>query len=475
MSIIAVEQLRTLDGSVTVNVEDIITTGGLSEIVYNVKSAGVVTGDGVTDDTNGLNAALQAGAGGIVFFPAGTYSISNYLRIPSNTTVYLSGGATVLRGSSSLTSMFINDADGTTGGYTANKNITICGKGTIDGNAAYLASSCTLVSFGHATDVAVKDITLKNVGGRWHAIEFNAVLRGLASGLTIDTAGVPSDNYNEAIQIDNAATSGKFPFFGPYDDTHCQHITVENCYISSFGCGVGSHDPSSASKHFFITVKNCKMFINTIGIKPMNWSGVKFVDNYIEKQSNDAVTGIAGIYVQNNYAGGTNSDILISGNSIRGFVPSDTSGDPGAYWRGIWIDGNSSNISDLSNIVIEKNQVQNTWGHGYVISNSTNVILSGNNHLASLSNGSTSDKYSYYLFQSADTMFSGNVGKSPIYLGGGSSASTRVVCTGNMTQSYIYYNSTYVTRGAIVGNYAGGTVPGATTGALVIQNNGTGT
>ncbi|MFH1614342.1 MAG: right-handed parallel beta-helix repeat-containing protein [Planctomycetota bacterium] len=56
--------------------------------VFNVKAYGA-KGDGTTNDTNSINAALSAvpAAGGKVYFPAGSYLISFPLSVPSNCAV----------------------------------------------------------------------------------------------------------------------------------------------------------------------------------------------------------------------------------------------------------------------------------------------------------------------------------------------------------------------------------------------------
>jgi len=59
---------------------------------FNVLAYGA-TGDGVTDDTTGIQAAIDAAAasGGLVLFPSGTYIISSALTITSDSNVILRG------------------------------------------------------------------------------------------------------------------------------------------------------------------------------------------------------------------------------------------------------------------------------------------------------------------------------------------------------------------------------------------------
>lgn len=72
----------------------------LSGIFYNVKAAAYgAVGDGATDDTLSVQAALtaaQANGGGIVFFPKGTYKITSALTVGS-TVALLGAGASASR------------------------------------------------------------------------------------------------------------------------------------------------------------------------------------------------------------------------------------------------------------------------------------------------------------------------------------------------------------------------------------------
>lgn len=83
-----------LDFNVLVNSSSVSLSTALSgsSAFYNVRSYGAV-GNGVTDDRAAITAAIaiaQAGGGGIVFFPAGTYRITAAFPLPGN--ILLMGG-----------------------------------------------------------------------------------------------------------------------------------------------------------------------------------------------------------------------------------------------------------------------------------------------------------------------------------------------------------------------------------------------
>jgi Pectate lyase superfamily protein len=84
----------------TVNDGDLISAADINQVVllmgsmfFNVKSYGAI-GDGLTDDTAAIQAAIDAvpSSGGVVFFPAGTYIISQTLTVTTSATTLLGVG-----------------------------------------------------------------------------------------------------------------------------------------------------------------------------------------------------------------------------------------------------------------------------------------------------------------------------------------------------------------------------------------------
>lgn len=71
------------------------TNGTIKNLFFNVKDYGA-TGNGSTDDTSAINAAIagaNTNSGGIVFFPTGTYIVSSTLTAPASKVTIMGCGA----------------------------------------------------------------------------------------------------------------------------------------------------------------------------------------------------------------------------------------------------------------------------------------------------------------------------------------------------------------------------------------------
>jgi len=98
------------------------STGGTQNItklstgveVFNVKDYGAL-GDGTTDDSTAMQAALTAGAGKRVYLPAATYIITTGLTIEDGTTVHGDGYSSILKASGATAFNGLNNTDTTNG------------------------------------------------------------------------------------------------------------------------------------------------------------------------------------------------------------------------------------------------------------------------------------------------------------------------------------------------------------------------
>lgn len=108
---------KVLVGGVATNLSSAFAA--VAGLFVNVKDPQYgALGDGVTDDTAAVNAAIVAAAGGIVFFPTGTYKVSALITSGTKNCNLLGAGpdATIISGNSALSS-FLDFVGGTDGGW----------------------------------------------------------------------------------------------------------------------------------------------------------------------------------------------------------------------------------------------------------------------------------------------------------------------------------------------------------------------
>ncbi|WP_431772175.1 right-handed parallel beta-helix repeat-containing protein [Streptomyces cucumeris] len=212
-----------------------------------------------------LNAARDAG-GGWVIVPAGVWLLSSLpLRIYGNTRLTLMPGAEFRRNMSET--MILNgDAAQTFGGYTGHSNIVIeGGLWNMRGTTAGLTASAMCISIGHASDITIRDLEVRDLPG-YHAVELNSTKRGAILNCRFRGYVDPgARDFSEAIQIDLAKSSGVFGGFGPYDHVSCEDILVQGCYFGASGTagttawprGVGSHSATITKYHRRVRILGC--------------------------------------------------------------------------------------------------------------------------------------------------------------------------------------------------------------------------
>ncbi|MDX2538575.1 right-handed parallel beta-helix repeat-containing protein [Streptomyces scabiei] len=252
-----------LDVNGTLDVGTLLVGGEPLDLGADWSEAGIIVPAATTGAA--VQAALAAAGtagGGHVVVPPGIYNAASLpLRIYGNTRLTLCDGA-VIRRAGTGTMLLNGDASQTFGGYTGHGNITIEG-GVWDARADAYPTSAMCISIGHAENVTIRNTLVKDVCG-YHGIELNAVknarltnVRGLGY---LDPGG---RDFSEFIQPDLAKGSAYFGGFGPYDDTPCVDIVVENCHVGPSGTAgttswpraVGSHSASPDKPHTGIVIR----------------------------------------------------------------------------------------------------------------------------------------------------------------------------------------------------------------------------
>lgn len=197
-------------------------------------------GDGVNDDTSAIQAALNAKkAGGTVYFPAGTYKITQSLFFYSNQALIFDQGATLLQGAA-INNLMMNYSTEAIGGYDATDNVLISGA-TFDGGG--FTQDNTLLGICHSKNITIENCRFRNAYGIWHNLEINSSKNVLIDGCWFE--GSRKNGINaELIQIDSFNNTATWPWGnGKVDGTVSYMVEVKNCFFT--GCtiapAIGNH------------------------------------------------------------------------------------------------------------------------------------------------------------------------------------------------------------------------------------------
>lgn len=306
---------------------------------------------GVNDSTAAVQAALDSGKGTVVF-PPGNYIVT-WAKIPTNTHLIGYGASLTTTGNI----IFSNKADGVTGGWEANRNITIEG---FDFHAEN-APLCTPCGFGHMTNLTIKNCTFHDIKV-WHFIEINSCKTSTIDNCKFWNYGTTAGGFSEMVQLDYMDSEGVFPWFGPYDKTVNQDIKISNCsFIGSpdlisgnVPAGIGNHSNDGTVRIYEVDISNCYFEALADGLKFVNVSYLNMHDSMI----NSCGGGV--------YCGGNVTNITIDNNAMLGRR------DYGiiSWRRAIWVEF----VNQASSTIVSNNYVQGFGNHGITIQGAFNKV-----------------------------------------------------------------------------------------------------
>jgi hypothetical protein len=365
----------------------------LSEIV-SVKDFGAV-GDGLTNDTTAMQAAVNAMAGvGAVFFPAGTYL--GYIDVPDNTVLYGEGENSIIKLPTAANRAVIQSLD-TSGGNDDVQIFRLCVDGNrsgqsnliahginIDGACKnWLVTQCKITNtYGHgiqgrgggvpanvanADNIRIIDNYFYSCGnpsagvnGR-ESIYFNQVQYGEIIGNTIDESGRQSIAM-EGSALQPTATRKiivsnniiRNALAGGVDDeanNGGEFIFTNNVIYDCPGAGVRATGLTGNTIVANNVIRNVGTGIDLQNVQSLNPTSLVVANNIIETTSGD------GIYI-NSF-----SYVTVTGNSVRNV------GDYGLFSTG------DPNIS----CKITNNTFVNTVNIGLFVGRECNsLLISGN-------------------------------------------------------------------------------------------------
>lgn len=270
---------------------------------YDVTAFNII-GDGVTDNTKAfaeLTKNVGAEGGGTIFVPVGNY-VTGSICLESNTTLFISPGATILGSEKKENYLSLKDKDlgdygenftlGLVGAVNA-ENITITGGGTIDGRGYNWWHDPENQNRPRAVQpIASKNVTIRDIkiinSAMWtvHPLCCNNV--------TVDNITIknPSDSPN---------TDGINP-------ESCQNVHISNCYVDvgddcvTIKAGTEEENFKKSMPCENITITNCTM---------LNGHGGVVVGSEMSG-------GVKNVVVNNCVFNGTDRGIRIKTRRLRG-------------------------------------------------------------------------------------------------------------------------------------------------------------
>ena len=307
-----------------------------------------------------------------IIFATGTYdNITTTKTIPSNK-ILIGYGATInMPPTLDRLVLFMNNSDGTIGGWNANENITILGF-TFNCSNSQAGSSTETLGFLHSRHIIIKDCTfhsLLNTGG--HFIEFCGCY-----GCIVDSCyfyNYPAGS--EMLQLDIASDAGAFPpIGGPWDNTASAAIVITNNQFENpqsytaergadtFPAAIGNHNKQGN------TIAHCKIIGNTFANINTAIRSVGISSTVISDNTSYGVFNFFSLGTDLNaattakYAGN-----IITNNSINCATKVATVTVANSY-RCTAITYNGTNS------VINSNQIWNASADGIIIRGNNNVI-----------------------------------------------------------------------------------------------------
>lgn len=279
------------------------TVAASAQSVYDVTSFGA-KGDGRTDDAIAIQKAIDrcsAEGGGVVLFPRNHTFIAGPIELKSNVEIHLESTASLVANPDEsiyhLSAFGKNEGEGMMWIHAKNAdNISITGRGTIDGNGiafmgAELSDSYELkpvttfdprphpLTLIDVRKLLIRDVTIKD-GAYWtvHLVGCNdALIDGISllNNLKIRNGDGIDIDHSRNVRVANChITSGddciclknrrEFEEYGP-----CKDISVTNCVMASRSCAIkiGSENMDSIAN---VVIDNCVIKASNRGLGIQN-------------------------------------------------------------------------------------------------------------------------------------------------------------------------------------------------------------
>jgi hypothetical protein len=238
---------------------------------------------------------FEATGGGALTLAPGTYRIPSTIYVPSNTTIQLAAGTTLLKTNRTCTKKFkaassmfmlvppsLGKRRGAVGGYGGAANIAILGAGggqsVID--LAGVRNSLGIIA-GHNQNVRIEGIRFTNMNNN-HFIEMDANANSVIRNNEFLGATGSTRMSAEAVNLDtpDALTYGFGSVWSNLDATPNVDILVEGNVFANLVRGLGTHNFSGGRYHTRIAVVgNTFTGMRNDAVRVMNWRDSALIGN----------------------------------------------------------------------------------------------------------------------------------------------------------------------------------------------------
>ena len=358
----------------------------IADDAVNIKDYGAI-GDGVTDDTAAIQAALTSlsSSGGSVFIPSGTYLVSSNLEVYSNTTIFGKGKSSIVKTTASHAFL----VEGTLGSEKTNVAIQ-------DLKLLKTPASGALAQFRFANYCFVSNVDFDGAGITCSGTKYTKIsdcnfFNGQCINITSNDA-TSSGTWSESIEISGcyvAAYAGQ-----GIDVYYAKNITFSDCIshgrTSTYGCGwVIEYQCQN------IVLNNCISYDNTRAgfyIEGNIAYGVKQValNNCIAYGNGESGVTCDANFQYINITGGqyhNNNAVFGSGNGLQ------FAGNIGVNITGAYIHNNAGNgivwTSNPYYCNINGNTITDNGGYGILFSGTPLLVKVNDNLIANNTSGST--------------------------------------------------------------------------------------
>ncbi|HYN57104.1 MAG TPA: right-handed parallel beta-helix repeat-containing protein [Motilibacterales bacterium] len=238
---------------------------------------------------------FEAAGGGTLTLAPGTYRIPSTIYVPSNTTIALSAGTTLLKTNRTCTKKFraassmfmlvppsLGKRRGAVGGYGGAANIAILGAGggqsVID--LAGIRNSLGIIA-GHNQNVRIEGIRFTNMNNN-HFIEMDANANSVIRNNEFLGATGNTRMSAEAVNLDtpDALTDGFGSTWSNLDATANTDVLVQGNVFANLVRGLGTHNFSGGRYHTRIAVVgNTFTGMRNDAVRVMNWRDSAILGN----------------------------------------------------------------------------------------------------------------------------------------------------------------------------------------------------